>query len=160
MCLCVLCANRRAWAQWCNDACLARYLRARVDKFGWNLEKSLAMIQDTLKWRREFKPESIKEEVRTALNNCSPTPDLSSHDRPTDRSINQSQDVKELIEMGMLYNNGKDKQGRPIVMVKFKYAASPLLAPPPFRPAANGLSVRECNVVVTGLSALVRAANR
>ena len=29
--------------------------------------------------------------------------------------------------MGMLYNNGKDKQGRPIVMVKFKYAASPFL---------------------------------
>jgi hypothetical protein len=57
-----------------------------VDKFGWNLEKSLAMIQDTLKWRREFKPESIKEEVRTALNNCSPSPDLSSHDRSIDRS--------------------------------------------------------------------------
>jgi hypothetical protein len=76
--------------QWCDDACLARYLRARVDKFGWNLEKSLLMIQDTLKWRREFKPEDIKEE-----------------------------DVRELIEMGMLYNNGKDKQGRPIVMVKF-----------------------------------------
>jgi hypothetical protein len=49
--------------QWCDDACLARYLRARVDKFGWNLEKSLLMIQDTLKWRREFKPEDIKEEV-------------------------------------------------------------------------------------------------
>ena len=62
--------------------------------------------------------------------------------------------------MGMLYNNGKDKQGRPIVMVKFKYAASPPPpAPPPFRQAANVLCVRECNVV-TGLSALVRAANR
>jgi hypothetical protein len=35
-----------------------------------------------------------------------------------------SQDVRELIEMGMLYNNGKDKQGRPIVMVKFKYDLS------------------------------------
>jgi hypothetical protein len=63
--------------------------------------------------------------------------------------------------MGMLYNNGKDKQGRPIVMVKFKYAASP---PPPaplplFARPRNVLCVRECNVV-TGLSALVRAANR
>lgn len=63
----------------------------------------------------------------TALN-CSPNPDLSFHEVFFYASI--TQDVKDLIEMGMLYNNGKDKQGRPIVMVKFKYAASHL----PFSP--------------------------
>jgi len=75
--------------QWCDDACLVRYLKARVDKYGWNVEKSLAMIQDSLKWRREFKPDSTKEE-----------------------------DLKELVEAGVLYGNGKDKSGRPIIIVK------------------------------------------
>jgi hypothetical protein len=75
--------------QWCDDNCLARYLRARVDKYGWNLEKSMLMIQESLKWRREFQPDSVKEE-----------------------------DVKDLIDAGMLYCNGKDKSGKPIVLVK------------------------------------------
>ncbi|RWR72369.1 random slug protein 5-like protein [Cinnamomum micranthum f. kanehirae] len=42
--------------QFCNDACLRRYLEAR----NWNLDKSKKMLEDTLKWRATFKPEEIR----------------------------------------------------------------------------------------------------
>jgi len=75
--------------KWCDDACLVRYLRARVDKYGWNLEKSMLMIKETIKWRREFKPDST-----------------------------QLEDIQDVVDAGILYPNGKDKKGRPIIVVK------------------------------------------
>ncbi|KAH0705226.1 hypothetical protein KY290_009920 [Solanum tuberosum] len=42
--------------QYCNDACLRRYLEAR----NWNVEKSKKMLEETLKWRSTFKPEEIR----------------------------------------------------------------------------------------------------
>jgi hypothetical protein len=45
---------------WCNDACISRYLRARE----WNLEAAEKMLRNTLKWREEYKPHLIRfEEV-------------------------------------------------------------------------------------------------
>ncbi|XP_050233305.1 uncharacterized protein LOC126681795 [Mercurialis annua] len=42
--------------QYCNDACLRRYLEAR----SWNVDKSKKMLQETLKWRSTYKPEEIR----------------------------------------------------------------------------------------------------
>ncbi|XP_060173462.1 uncharacterized protein LOC132604129 isoform X1 [Lycium barbarum] len=42
--------------QYCNDACLRRYLEAR----NWNVDKSKKMLEDSLKWRSSFKPEEIR----------------------------------------------------------------------------------------------------
>lgn len=42
--------------QFCDDACLRRYLEAR----NWNVDKSKKMLQETLKWRLSFKPEEIR----------------------------------------------------------------------------------------------------
>lgn len=41
--------------QFCNEACLIRYLVAR----DWSLSKSHKMIRNTLKWREEYKPDQI-----------------------------------------------------------------------------------------------------
>ncbi|MCD7461013.1 hypothetical protein HAX54_044992 [Datura stramonium] len=41
--------------QYCNDACLRRYLEAR----NWNVDKSKKMMEESLKWRSSFKPEEI-----------------------------------------------------------------------------------------------------
>lgn len=43
-------------SQFCDDACLRRYLEAR----NWNVDKSKKMLQETLKWRSIFKPEEIR----------------------------------------------------------------------------------------------------
>ncbi|KAH7661036.1 Phosphatidylinositol transfer protein PDR16 and related proteins protein [Dioscorea alata] len=43
-------------SQFCTDACLRRYLRAR----NWNIDKSKKMLEDTLKWRSTYKPEEIQ----------------------------------------------------------------------------------------------------
>lgn len=42
--------------KFCTDACLRRYLEAR----NWNLDKAQKMLEATLKWRSEFKPEEIR----------------------------------------------------------------------------------------------------
>ncbi|KAK8942686.1 Patellin-3 [Platanthera zijinensis] len=39
----------------CSDASISRFLRAR----NWNPEKAAKMLKETLKWRLEYKPESI-----------------------------------------------------------------------------------------------------
>ncbi|GKV09298.1 hypothetical protein SLEP1_g20820 [Rubroshorea leprosula] len=43
-------------AIFCNDACVARYLRAR----NWNVKKATKMLKASLKWRAEYKPEEIR----------------------------------------------------------------------------------------------------
>ncbi|XP_020107977.1 random slug protein 5-like isoform X1 [Ananas comosus] len=40
----------------CSDACISRYLRAR----NWSAEKASKMLKETVKWRLEYKPESIR----------------------------------------------------------------------------------------------------
>ncbi|KAH6755155.1 Sec14p-like phosphatidylinositol transfer family protein [Perilla frutescens var. hirtella] len=42
--------------KFCTDACLRRYLEAR----NWNLDKAQKMLECTLKWRSEYKPEEIR----------------------------------------------------------------------------------------------------
>ncbi|KAJ7525128.1 hypothetical protein O6H91_17G037500 [Diphasiastrum complanatum] len=41
--------------QYCSDACLKRFLRAR----NWNLKKSEKMLKESIKWRLSYKPEEI-----------------------------------------------------------------------------------------------------
>ncbi|KAL2318706.1 hypothetical protein Fmac_032582 [Flemingia macrophylla] len=41
---------------YCTDACLKRYLEAR----NWNVDKAKKMLEDTLKWRSNYKPEEIR----------------------------------------------------------------------------------------------------
>eukprot|EP01018_Ginkgo_biloba_P006924 Gb_02528 [translate_table: standard] len=41
--------------QYCSDAALARYLRAR----NWNVNKANKLLKETLKWRAEYKPENV-----------------------------------------------------------------------------------------------------
>ncbi|XP_020211271.1 phosphatidylinositol transfer protein 3 [Cajanus cajan] len=41
---------------YCSDACLRRYLEAR----NWNVDKAKKMLEDTLKWRSNYKPEEIR----------------------------------------------------------------------------------------------------
>ncbi|URE22303.1 CRAL TRIO domain containing protein [Musa troglodytarum] len=40
----------------CSDASVSRYLRAR----NWNVEKASKMLKESLKWRLEYKPETIR----------------------------------------------------------------------------------------------------
>lgn len=42
--------------QFCSDACLRRYLEAR----NWNVPKAKKMLEETLRWRAEYKPEDIR----------------------------------------------------------------------------------------------------
>lgn len=41
--------------KYCDDACLRRYLEAR----NGNIGKAKIMLDETLKWRSDFKPEEI-----------------------------------------------------------------------------------------------------
>lgn len=41
--------------KYCSDACLRQYLEAR----NWNVGKSKKMLEETLKWRSNYKPEEI-----------------------------------------------------------------------------------------------------
>ncbi|KAH9295749.1 hypothetical protein KI387_039337 [Taxus chinensis] len=43
---------------YCSDASLSQYLRAR----NWNIKKAVKMLKETLKWRREYKPDEIRWE--------------------------------------------------------------------------------------------------
>jgi len=75
-----------------NDMSLLRYLRAR--DYHW--EKSFKMIKDTIQYRREHQPESIK-----------------------------ISDVEVMARLGCLYVHGFDKKGRPIVIARpFKDTSS------------------------------------
>ncbi|KAL2241349.1 UNVERIFIED_CONTAM: Phosphatidylinositol transfer protein PDR16, partial [Sesamum indicum] len=42
--------------KFCTDACLRRYLEAR----NWNLGKAQKMLEESIKWRSEYKPEEIR----------------------------------------------------------------------------------------------------
>ncbi|KAL5713498.1 hypothetical protein ACHQM5_015567 [Ranunculus cassubicifolius] len=42
--------------QYCTDACLRRYLRAR----NWNVDHAKKMLEESLKWRSTYKPEEIR----------------------------------------------------------------------------------------------------
>ncbi|KAI3665471.1 hypothetical protein L6452_44098 [Arctium lappa] len=42
--------------KFCTDACLMRYLEAR----SWNLEKAKKMLEETIEWRSNYKPEEIR----------------------------------------------------------------------------------------------------
>mmetsp|Transcript_11275 Transcript_11275/g.18420 ORF Transcript_11275/g.18420 Transcript_11275/m.18420 type:complete len:275 (-) Transcript_11275:92-916(-) len=74
--------HQKAWA---DEACLYRYLRAR----SFDLTKAEAMIRETLKWREESHPESIK-----------------------------FQDIAHEVETGKVYFRGSDKVGHPILIMR------------------------------------------
>ncbi|KAG5018980.1 hypothetical protein JHK82_014915 [Glycine max] len=45
---------------YCSDASISRYLRLQY----WNVKKAAQMLKQSLKWRKEYKPEEIRwEEV-------------------------------------------------------------------------------------------------
>ncbi|KAJ3020731.1 UNVERIFIED_CONTAM: hypothetical protein HDU68_009995 [Siphonaria sp. JEL0065] len=67
-----------------NDECLLRYLKATK----WNLDHSVKRLQDTLQWRREYRPTE------------SETSPLKSH-----------------AALGGQYYSGFDKKGRPILIL-------------------------------------------
>jgi len=54
---------------WCDDACLCRFLRARE----WDIQKAKEMLETTTKWRMETKPDQIKFEE---INHAGSTGDL------------------------------------------------------------------------------------
>ena len=62
-----------------------RYLKAR----NWNLKKATDMLQETIKWRSEFKPEQITKE-----------------------------EISPILETGIQYLNGHDREYSPIVYIK------------------------------------------
>ncbi len=68
--------------QFCNDRCLTRYLTATH----WDIHSATTRLLDTLKWRREFRPDQMDD-----LN------------------------LKEQLQSGKVYLNGFDKFGHPIV---------------------------------------------
>jgi len=41
---------------YCSDASISRYLVSR----NWNVKKTAQMLKQSLKWRKEFKPEEIR----------------------------------------------------------------------------------------------------
>ncbi|CAN1814135.1 CRAL-TRIO domain-containing protein C23B6.04c [Linum perenne] len=43
-------------SKYCTDGCLRRYLEAR----NWNVDKARKMLQETLKWRANYKPEDTR----------------------------------------------------------------------------------------------------
>jgi len=68
-----------------DDMCLLRYLRAR----DYHIDKSYKMIIDTIEWRRQFKPETVK-----------------------------FSQVEPIARSGCVYVNGKDKMGRPLIYAR------------------------------------------
>ncbi|KAL8491382.1 hypothetical protein ACS0TY_023129 [Phlomoides rotata] len=73
-------------ALYCSDATISRYLRAR----NWNVKKAVKMLNASLKWRQEYKPEDIRWD-----------------------------DVAMEAETGKIYrSNYKDKSGRPVLVMR------------------------------------------
>ncbi|KHN09133.1 phosphatidylinositol transfer protein 3-like [Glycine soja] len=71
---------------YCSDASISRYLRAR----NWNVKKAAQMLKQSLKWRKEYKPQEIRWE-----------------------------EVAAVAEKGMLYRpNYSDKYGRPVIVMR------------------------------------------
>ncbi|TPX65183.1 hypothetical protein SpCBS45565_g05336 [Spizellomyces sp. 'palustris'] len=67
---------------WCDDACLLRYLRATK----WNVPAAAKRLENTLAWRREYKPHKI-----------------------------DPAEVEEEAKMGKQIVSGFDLQGRPLI---------------------------------------------
>lgn len=71
---------------YCSDASISRYLRSR----NWNVEKATKMLKQSLKWRKEYKPEEIRWE-----------------------------EVAEEAETGIMYRpNYHDKYGRSVLVMR------------------------------------------
>lgn len=71
---------------YCSDASIARNLRAR----NWNVKKATKMLKDTLKWRKDYKPDEIKWD-----------------------------EVASEAETGKIYrSNYTDKHGRPVLVMR------------------------------------------
>ncbi|ORY40942.1 CRAL/TRIO domain-containing protein [Rhizoclosmatium globosum] len=66
-----------------SDECLVRYLKATK----WQLDESVVRLQDTLQWRRDFRPRE-----------------------------NRWEDMKTICAIGGQYLNGFDKKGRPLLV--------------------------------------------
>lgn len=73
-------------ANYCSDESISRYLRAR----NWNVKKAVKMLNASLKWRLEYKPEEIRWD-----------------------------DVAQEAETGKIYStNYKDKYGRTVLVMR------------------------------------------
>ncbi|KAG5048780.1 hypothetical protein GLYMA_04G104400v4 [Glycine max] len=71
---------------YCSDASISRYLRSR----NWNVKKAAQMLKQSLKWRKEYKPEEIRWE-----------------------------EVAEEAQTGMMYKpNYHDKYGRSVLVMR------------------------------------------
>ncbi|XP_020229904.1 phosphatidylinositol transfer protein 3 [Cajanus cajan] len=71
---------------YCSDASISRYLRSR----NWNVKKATKMLKQSLKWRKEYKPEEIRWE-----------------------------EVAEEAETGIMYRpNYHDKYGRSVLVMR------------------------------------------
>lgn len=71
---------------YCSDASISRYLRTR----NWNVKKATQMLKQSLKWRKEYKPEEIRWE-----------------------------EVADEAETGMMYRpNYYDKYGRSVLIMR------------------------------------------
>eukprot|EP00123_Amoebidium_parasiticum_P011145 comp20534_c0_seq1/m.26325 comp20534_c0_seq1/g.26325 ORF comp20534_c0_seq1/g.26325 comp20534_c0_seq1/m.26325 type:complete len:301 (-) comp20534_c0_seq1:319-1221(-) len=70
---------------WMTDECLHRYLRAR----NWNVKKSAKMLEETLKWRWDYKPHLLTDD-----------------------------DLATQIWTGSNYLNGHDKEGHPCIVMR------------------------------------------
>ncbi|KAF3439336.1 hypothetical protein FNV43_RR17613 [Rhamnella rubrinervis] len=51
--------------EYCTDACLKRYLEAR----NWNANKSKKMLEESLRWRATYKPEEIRWNTNSPVDN-------------------------------------------------------------------------------------------
>ncbi|GAA5803133.1 CRAL-TRIO domain-containing protein [Helicostylum pulchrum] len=74
-----------------SDATAHRYMRARK----WNFEAAKTMLEKTVHWRREFKPEQLDPDT-----------------------------ISKEAETGKMYFNGYDKMGRPLWIMKPRYENS------------------------------------
>jgi len=71
--------------KYCDIPCFIRYLIAR----DWDVDESEKMLRESLKWRKEFKPQEIT-----------------------------SKDIEEEALTGKMYVHGHDTKGRPVVIMR------------------------------------------